>query len=93
MLKHASVFAIYQQQSLGLKKKKLKLHLNLFKKRYISYGENTNEDFIKSFSDLPDSLYYMVYVAYMIVVTFSIPVVFFSGRNYLMTLITRYGLK
>ena len=59
----------------------------------MSYGENTNEDFIKSFSDLPNSLYYMVYVAYMFVVTFSIPVVFFSGRNYLMTLITRYGLK
>ena len=60
---------------------------------YMAYGENTNEDFIKSFSDLPNSLYYMVYVAYMIVVTFSIPVVFFCGRNYLMTLITRYCLK
>lgn len=59
----------------------------------MAYGVNTNEDFIKSFSDLPNSLYYMVYIAYMIVVTFSIPVVFFAGRNYLMTLITRYCLK
>ena len=59
----------------------------------MSYGENTNEDFLKSFSDLPDVLYYMVFFAYMIVVTFSMPVVFFCGRNYLMTLITKYAIK
>ena len=29
----------------------------------------------------------------MMVVTFSVPVVFFSGRNYAMSLITNYGIK
>ena len=59
----------------------------------MSYGKSTNEDFLKSFADLPNVLYYMVYIAYIIVTSFSIPVVFFSGRNYLMTLITKYGIK